>query len=613
MRNLLSDAIHDCRPVWKSLAITGLVFKLLILITAPPLLAVMLRIMIAVSGRDVLLDEDILFFFLRPSGWLALVALGALWLAMEAMGLAAQGEILANARQRKIGSLRAIRFAFSHASQVLRLTARIVTLTLLALLPIIALAAALCLLLLSEHDINYYLKERPAAFWIAAGVVMLSLLAAAVILCRLLTRWFVALPLVLFESASPSQALGLSRARTKGQGRAILLFVAGWGLGTVILSSLETGFVATFGRFMVSRSDGSLSSVATTVGATVLLWAGFGLGVALLSTTTFAAIYFQLYRRLGNDEPTAERRLPDAEFNPRGKAFATLRLTVFFLAGMVAAIVIVVTAIRTIRLDNEVEVIAHRGASFDAPENTMAAFEKAIEAGADWIELDVQMTADGNVAVFHDQDFMRLSHLPLRLADATTDDLRRLDIGTWFDGRFESERVPTLDEVLRVCQGRIGVVIELKSYGDAPQLEQRVAEAVEAHRMSSEIVVMSLKAAAVKKMKSIRSAWNVGMLLSVSAGKVDKIEADFLAVNAAFATRTFIKKAHDSGRGVYVWTVNDAVTMSKMIGRGVDGIITDRPALARSVLQQRAELDAAERLLLHLATILGMKSNVGPQ
>jgi glycerophosphoryl diester phosphodiesterase len=116
---------------------------------------------------------------------------------------------------------------------------------------------------------------------------------------------------------------------------------------------------------------------------------------------------------------------------------------------------------------------------------------------------------------------------------------------------------------------------------------------------------MSLNANGVVKMKSIRPDWKVGQLMSVYAGDLKKLEADFLAVNAAFVDRRFIRAAHANGKQVYVWTVNDAPTMSIMIGRGVDGILTDKPAVARSVLHQRAQMSAPERLLLELAGILG--------
>jgi glycerophosphoryl diester phosphodiesterase len=164
--------------------------------------------------------------------------------------------------------------------------------------------------------------------------------------------------------------------------------------------------------------------------------------------------------------------------------------------------------------------------------------------------------------------------------------------------------------VLSECKGRIRVNIELKYYGHDEQLEQRVVEIVESLGMSSNVVVMSPKADAVKKIKSLRPGWKAGLLMSVSAGGLKNIEADFVAVNASFVDRKFVNSVHDLGKEVYVWTVNDAPTMSAMLSRGVNGVITDKLALARSVLDVRASLSPPERLLLELAGRFGVTPEI---
>jgi glycerophosphoryl diester phosphodiesterase len=152
------------------------------------------------------------------------------------------------------------------------------------------------------------------------------------------------------------------------------------------------------------------------------------------------------------------------------------------------------------------------------------------------------------------------------------------------------------------------VNIELKYYGPGQHLEQRVIELVEAHGMASEVVIMSLKYEGIRKVKSLRPQWRVGLLAARTVGDLTKADVDFLAVNVKLATRRFIRLAHRHGKDVYVWTVNDPATMSCMIGRGVDSIITDEPALARSVLRQRARMSSVERLLVEVAALLGARA-----
>ncbi len=287
------------------------------------------------------------------------------------------------------------------------------------------------------------------------------------------------------------------------------------------------------------------------------------------------------------------------------------------LAGSIVGILLAVTVgflvMRSVRLVDQCEIIAHRGASAAAPENTMAAVKRAIEDGADWVEIDVQETADGEIVVFHDSDFMKLAGNKLRIWDATMADLKEIDIGSWFNPRFKDERVPTLAQVLQACKGKAGVNIELKYYGHDRDLEKRVIQNVEENDMASEVVIMSLKMDAVNKMKSLRPDWKVGLLMSVAAGDTSTLNVDFLAVNTRFADRSFIRSTHKNGKQVITWTVNDAPTMSIMIGRRVNGLITDEPALARTVLKQRALLSAPERLLLELAGMLGVVPDIGEQ
>jgi glycerophosphoryl diester phosphodiesterase len=322
-----------------------------------------------------------------------------------------------------------------------------------------------------------------------------------------------------------------------------------------------------------------------------------------------------LYRELGRGDVTGPFRV-DFTAEPGGDAGFWITRRWLLAAGVVGILIAGVVgtlALRSVRLEDDVKIMAHRGSSAAAPENTLAAIRQAIDDGADFVEIDVQETADGEVVVFHDSDFMKLAGVDLKIWDATVDDLGEIDIGSSFSPEFKDERVPTLAQVLEACKGKIGVNIELKYYGHDQRLEQRVAEIVEAHEMTPQVLAMSLKMDGVEKMKSLRPNWKVGLLMSVSAGKLSDIEADFLAVNAGFADRGLIRSAHDSGKEVYVWTVDDAATMSAMISRGVDGLLTNKPALARSVLQQRARMSPPERLLLELAALFNAAPDIGEQ
>ena len=610
----LHDSMRDFRSCWKQLVLTDVAYKIVAFVVLTPLLASLFRVLLAAAGETVLADQDILFFFLGPVGWICFIAVGALWLGIVALEQSAlMGILCASQQQQRIGVLDALHFAKDSAWPVLRVTTRLVAFTLLIVAPFLVVAGLVYSFLLTEYDINFYLKEKPPVFLVAVGIGGILIVTLVPVLLRMFTGWFYALPLVLFEQTSPSSALRVSRERAHGHRRTLLLWIVGWAVASIILSALTTTIVVALGRSLVPHVTGSLALLAIAIGVTLILWSGLGLVVNLLSTTTFAVIQFKLYRQIGS-QGTVD--LPRRNFVEGSQKSAGIQLTPtrLFGAGVVGvllAVAIGVVVIRSVRMEDDTQITAHRGSSAAAPENTMAAVKRAIEDGADWVEIDVQETANGEVVLFHDSDFMKLAGVNLKIWDATMAELKDIDVGSWFGEEFQDERVPTLGEVLAECKGKVGVNIELKYYGHDKQLEQRVAEIVEAHAMEPNVVLMSLKLNAVKKMKSLRPTWKVGLLMSVSAGDLRSIDADFLAVNARFATHSLIQTAHASGKEVHVWTVNDAPTMSTMVGRGVDNLITDKPALAKSVLEQRAQMSAPERLLLEVAGMLGVVPEIG--
>lgn len=611
---LLDSAQRDFRFAWQELVLTDIVYKVIALMVLTPLVGILFRVLIAASGRSVLADQDILLFFLGPVGWLCFIAVGGSWLAIIALEQAALMGIVAAAEGRQqMGVLDSLRFATANARPVALVTARLLALTLLTVAPFLVVTGLLYTALLGQHDINFYLKEKPPVFWVAVGLAGVIVGCLVAVLLRLLAGWLFALPLVLFEGVKPSRALRVSRERAKGHYRTLLQWIVGWALASLALSALASSAVIWLGRLLVPRATGSLSWMVVVLGAMLILWAGVNLIVNLLSTTTFATLLLSLYRQLGSQD--------QLDFSPLRIAVPTgsevrlkltrTRLLAISMVGVVLAIGIGAAAVRSVRLEDHTQVTAHRGSSAAAPENTMAAIELAIKDGTDWVEIDVQETADGEVVVFHDSDFKRLAGKALKIWDATMADLKEIDVGSWFAPDFKDQRVPTLGQVLDACKGKVNVNIELKYYGHDQQLEQRVAGIVEAHGMTPNVVIMSLKVDAVEKMRSIRPGWKVGLLMSVSAGDLKNLDADFLAVNAGFVDRRFVRSTHGLDKQVFVWTVNDAPTMSTMIGRGVDSLITDKPALARSVLAQRAKLSAPERLLLELAGTFGVASEIG--
>ena len=224
----------------------------------------------------------------------------------------------------------------------------------------------------------------------------------------------------------------------------------------------------------------------------------------------------------------------------------------------------------------------------------------------------MQESQDGVVVVVHDADLMKVGGSPLKVWETPADQLRLVDIGSHVGPEFRDERVPTLAEALAACKGVSRVDIELKYYGHNQRLEERVVAIVEAAGMQDSIVTMSLNKDLVAKMKRLRPTWTSGLLTAKAIGDLTRVPADFLAVEKSMATRRFVRRAHSAGKPVYVWTVDDPARMVRMIGLGVDGLITNRPAVAREVLDQFAGMTQAQRLFLFVMTTLGAEDDVAP-
>jgi glycerophosphoryl diester phosphodiesterase len=382
-----------------------------------------------------------------------------------------------------------------------------------------------------------------------------------------------------------------------------------WLVAGAVASAMVTWAIGLLGRLVVPQTGYSLTLVALTMGAVGLVSIVANAALSFLSAALFALLIVRLYRDFSGPGALSRDLAEVGSLEDRSVGLLSRRRVLWGGAVLVAAAVVsAFLLVRSVRLLDQALIIAHRGAALHAPENTLASMRRAIADSTDYLEIDVQETADGEVVVFHDSDFMKTARNSLAIWEARRADLDRIDVGSWFDPAFSDERVPTLEEVLLAAKGSARVNVELKYYGRDQDLENRVIEIIERTDMADEIVIMSLKYDKVQKIKALRPDWTYGLLTTVNLGDATRFNVDFLAVNAATATRGFIERAHRAGLDVYVWTVNDPYLMSALMSRNVDGIITDDPGLAREVLRIRSEMDPVQRLLVGIGAEVGVFS-----
>lgn len=606
---LVGTTVSDLKTFWKPLLLTDTAYKLVAVILLIPLTTALFRWFLELSGTSFIADADIALFLLQPLGLLTAVVVAGVLIAIVALEQAALMAVVRGGHHgQSVSAQSALAFAAAKAWPVLRLTVRLVLTVLAVAVPFLAVGGGIWLALLSKFDINYYLTDKPREFWIAVSLIGADLAVLLVVLVRVLAGWAFVLPMVIFENRAPGAAIRASRESAAGELWTIGRAIAVWLFVSLALNVLGSTLISRLGHVLIAQNRQSLSVLLVAIGGLLVLWAVVTFVVSLVTTAAFAAMLLFLYDEIARPELT---QLPDdAALFPDGLGrwiarLAPKRFATMLVLAMLVSCGVGLGFLQTVALEDRTQVTAHRGASGSAPENSLAAIRRAIEAEADWVEIDVQETADGVVVVAHDSDLKKVAGSSLKIAESTAEQLRQVDIGARFGDEFRGERMPTLAEVLELCRGRAGLNIELKYYGPTQRLERRVVELVEDYDMQDQVVIMSLKLEGVRKIRQLRPDWTIGLLTAAKLGDLTKVDVDFLAVSTRLASRKFIRTAHRRGKDVFVWTVDDPLTMSAMIGRGVDNLITDHPAEARRVLARRAELTPIERWLLELAVLLG--------
>ena len=606
VRELFLGALGDLRRSWKVLAITDLAYKAIAFALLMPATTLILYWLRASTSQRVVADTDIAMFFLTtPSGLVTLILGGSLIVAItavEASCLMAVG--VGQSQGVGLNGRGALRFGAANALNILRLSGHMVLRVLLGVLPFALAAGGVYMLLLRAHDINYYLAKHPPEFWIAATLIGLIGIGLALLLARTIARWAFAWPLVVFEHVHPRQALGESARRAAGSYRLILASLAMWAVAAIVLSSTLTWLMRCIGLWVAPSAAGSLPLLMLFLGLWALVAAVLALAIYVVNFSLFALVLTRLYQRLAQRTPggASLAQYAGEVWRIRWSGRSGIAILAIVVLGMGGVVELAFLATRN---QAPIVVIAHRGSSAVAPENTLAAFRLAAEQRTDLVELDVQESADGQVLVAHDADLMKVASNSARIWETNAATLRGIDIGSYRDPRYAAERVPTLAEALAACKGRCKVLIELKSYGHNQHLEERVVQIVEAAGMADQCEFMSMNHDMARKIKQLRPSWRVGFLVAKGMGDLTELNGDFLAVEASMATRRFVRTAHRAGQDVYIWTVNDPAWMIRGLTLGVDGLITDHPDVARRVIAARAGWSEPQRFLVALLIRLG--------
>ena len=593
------------RSSWKPMVAYALLVWVATLCVLSPLVSWAINRLVAQSGELVVGNTEILNWLLSPKGILTLL----LWGALTLMGLLLQvtGLIRIAFEGKKIDDWtvrQALHWLQADLYPLFRFCLSAFLLFIPMLLPLVVCLIAIYFILLGAHDINYYLSVEPTEWKWALIFCALSFLLWGSAVCILSLRWIYALPLWL-EGMRPFRATLAASWDATYRKFFLLLRTTGAYL------AVTTGAMLILEAFLFMTAGIALRLFNQTVHAIFFIISVYLLSAFILETaiafigiswgTCILVIFYQDCQNSDKPQKTfgyEELRVKDSTTSSPHRLLRPRIVLATILVMLLTSVAVNAWLLNQKSHGKIPLVIAHRAGALHAPENTLAALEIAIRQGADYAEIDVQRSRDGVLVVIHDADLMKMARDPLRIRETDYADLERVDIGRKFHRHFTGERLARLSDFLQKASGRIKLMIELKYYDMDSELAKETVRIVREAGMAEEVSLMSLEISSVRQMQQRASDIPVGYLSAVGLGRLTQLDVDFLAVSTREAKSALLRKAGKKKMSVYVWTVNDIDTMLAMLELGVDGLITDDPALAAEVIAKVTELLPAERLML---------------
>ena len=390
-----------------------------------------------------------------------------------------------------------------------------------------------------------------------------------------------------------------------GIGKGIHLLKKRWKLilrGGVILYLILAVIGAAFyllttvgitGAVMLLRpEEGKITSVLIYKEYIHMAMGVFAGGLQMTGSLAFVyAVYSRFHRQKNEDVPLCRLVRSYSWLSKLGRRRAAAFLTILFV-GMEGGYLAATAVSRDTVLESlnaDANITAHRGGALRAPENTLSALEYTWECGADSAEIDVQETKDGVLILLHDDSLERITGVDKKVWEMTYQEISQLDAGSSFREDFKGEKIPTLEEVLKFCYGRLDLNIEIKYNGKNKGIVQRVIQVIRENDFQEHCVVTSMSYQFLEQIKETAPEIGTGYIMTMSYGSISQAEAaDFFSVRYDYVTERFVREAHALGKEVHAWTVNYRGNIKRMLDMGVDNIITDDPVLVRKVQNQES-------------------------
>lgn len=555
-----------------------------------PILWGMFDFIMELSGYSYLTLENIFAFLTKPLT-LALLLILLIFATVYAMiDISAVIFVLDQSRQgQRVHFSQVLRFSVRNALRVWSPKNFLMIVVVMLMMPFLGIGMASGVL--STISIPEFIMD-----YIRANSFLSILLCGAVfLLLALMMRWLYAFHYFTLEGCSfrearkRSHALG-KKKRIRDFGDWVLIqlfFMLGYVIFLFVAITLAVLIGKLFSRIFVLRWV-----ITTWIWMAVLLSASIAAMLAV--PVSYGCVSFLYYRHKEElKEAVVHSEAPPYTQNERHARFFH-RCGIALGCVVVAGSLVLGYFLCSGRLNPQIEyvrmmeVTAHRGASAFYPENTMSAFEGAGKMGADWIELDVQQSRDGQIIVIHDTNFQRTTGVDANTWKLDYEEIAKLDAGSFFDAAYAGEKIPLLSEVAGFAkENGIKLNIELKPTGHETDFEKSVIDVIRQAELEDACVITSQVYEVLENVKAYDDSINTVYVMSLAYGDINQLTAaDHFSVEATSATKALISRVHNEGKEIYAWTVNTKESINKMIELNVDNIITDNIELARQCINE---------------------------
>ena len=592
----------DFRRRWGVVIAWQLLVQLLGFIALAPLAGWLTDRIVARSGSDVISNFDIARFVLSPPGIVFVLVAVVAAISFHLSQLAGYAWIAGHAiGQRPVTLWGTIGAVTNKLRLLVLLGGRMFVRVLLLALPFVAILGLVWFTTLAGRDVNYYLSEQPPEWrraLLAAGIAGAGFVF---VLLSQFARWIFAMPIAMFHRLRPADVLLASERMLEGRLLQSISPLLLWWLGLAAMAALCLRVGRHFTDLAMNWAGVDPQRVLPLVALFLAVTVAFSFVYAMLQFAGHQFLATRMYAER-REAPILLDAPEDSAADAKGaRVGRPLLLAVLGLAALAA--IAAVFLLQRLDVREDVAVTAHRGASLRAPENSMAAFREAHEAGTHYVELDVQRTLDGAIVVFHDGDLMRMGGDPRKVKDLTLAEIEAIDIGRKRGPQYAGEQVPTLAEVIDYARGKFRINIELKYNVPDPQLAAAVVALLREKQFLDQAVITSLDHASLRQVEKLQPSLETGLIVTAAVGNVIKTDTDFVSLNSARATASLVDQARAAGKKVHVWTVNKPEVMLRMIERDVDNIITDDPARLVRIMRERNGLTPQEQVGVRLRVL----------